>query len=45
MLSQIDKILDDISKQVNEDIEQIDPNIKKLLDVMEDDVSYSSAKT
>ena len=32
MLSQIDKILDDISKQVNEDIEQIDPNIKKLLD-------------
>ena len=35
-------ILDDISKQVNEDIEQIDPNIKKLLDVMEDDVSYSS---
>ena len=42
MLSQIDKILDDISKQVNEDIEQIDPNIKKLLDVMEDDVSYSS---
>lgn len=42
MLSQIDKILDNISKQVNEDIEQIDPNIKKLLDVMEDDVSYSS---
>lgn len=40
--SQIDKILDDISKQVNEDIEQIDPNIKKLPDVMEDDVSYSS---
>lgn len=40
--SQIDKILDDISKQVNEDIEQIDPNIKKLLDVMEGDVSYSS---
>lgn len=40
--SQIDKILDDISKQVNEDIEQINPNIKKLLDVMEDDVSYSS---
>lgn len=40
--SQIDKILDDISKQVNEDIEQIDPNIKKILDVMEDDVSYSS---
>ena len=40
MLSQIDKILDDISKQVNEDIEQIDTNIKKLLDVMEDDVSY-----
>ena len=42
MLSQIDKILDDISKQVNEDIGQIAPNIKKLLDVMEDDVSYSS---
>ena len=42
MLSQIDKILDDISKQVNEDIVQIAPNIKKLLDVMEDDVSYSS---
>lgn len=40
--SQIDKILDDISKQVNEDIEQINPNIKKLLDVMEGDVSYSS---
>ena len=42
MLEQIDKILDDISNQVDEDNEQINPNIKKLLDVMEYDVSYSS---
>ncbi len=42
MLSQIDKILDDISIQIREDNEQLTEYIKKLLDIMEYDVPYTS---
>ena len=42
MLSQIDKILDDISVQLSEDSEQLSEYVKRLLDVMEYDVPYSS---
>lgn len=42
MLSQIDKILDDISVQISENSEQISEYIKKLLDVMEYDIPYTS---
>ena len=43
MLSQIDKILDDISVQIREDNDQLSEGIKKLLDVMEYDVPYTSS--
>ena len=42
MLSQIDKILDDISVQIREDNEQISEYIKRMLDVMEYDIPYTS---
>lgn len=42
MLSQIDKILDDISVQLSEDSEQFSEYVKRLLDAMEYDVPYSS---
>lgn len=42
MLSQIDKILDDVSVQVSEDNEQISGYLKRLLEVMEYDVPYTS---
>lgn len=42
MLSQIDKILDDVSAQISEDNEQISESIKRLLEVMEYDVPYTS---
>lgn len=42
MLSQIDKILDDISVQIREDNEQLSEYVKKLLDVMEYDIAYTS---
>lgn len=42
MLSQIDKILDDVSIQISEDNEQISEYIKKLLEVMEYDIPYTS---
>jgi len=42
MLSQIDKILDDISVQISEDKERLSEYIKKLLEVMEYDVPYTS---
>ena len=42
MLSQIDKILDDVSAQVREDNEQLSGYLKRLLDVMEYDVLYTS---
>lgn len=42
MLTQIDKILDDISVQIREDNEQLPEYIRKLLDVMEYDIPYTS---
>ena len=42
MLSQIDSILDDISVQIHEDNEHLSEYIRKLLDVMEYDVPYTS---
>ena len=42
MLSQIDKILDDISVQISENSEHLSEYIKKLLDVMEYDIPYTS---
>ena len=42
MLSQIDKTLDDISIQISEDNGQLSEYIKKLLDVMEYDIPYTS---
>ena len=41
MLSQIDKILDDISAQISEDSEQLSEYVKRLLDVMEYDTPYT----
>lgn len=42
MLSQIDKILDDVSVQISEDNEQLSEYLKRLLAVMEYDVPYTS---
>ena len=42
ILSQIDKILDDISIQVSESDEYISEAVKKLLEVMEYDIPYTS---
>lgn len=42
ILSLIDQILDDISVQIREDSEQLSEYIKKLLDVMEYDIPYTS---
>lgn len=42
MLAQIDKILDDISVQIKEDNEHLSEYIKKLLEVMEYDIPYTS---
>lgn len=42
MLAQIDKILDDISAQIGEDNEQLSEYIKRLLEVMEYDIPYTS---
>ena len=42
MLSQIDKILDDISLQISEDNEQLSEYIKRLLEIMEYDIPYTS---
>ena len=41
MLSQIDKILDDISGQISEKNEYLPETVQKLLDVMEYDVPYT----
>ena len=43
MLSQIDKILDELSAQITENNEQLSETIKKLLDVMEYDIPYTSS--
>lgn len=42
MLSQIDKILDDVGLQIQEDSEQLSQYVKKLLDIMEYDIPYTS---
>ena len=42
MLSQIDSILDDISVQIHEDNQQLSGCVRKLLEVMEYDVPYTS---
>ena len=42
MLLQIDKILDEVSAQVNEENGYISEHIKKLLEIMEYDVPYTS---
>ena len=42
MLSQIDKILDDVSAQVSEDNEQLSEYLKRLLEIMEYGVPYTS---
>lgn len=41
MLSQIDKILDDIAVQLSDDNEQLSEGIKRLLNVMEYDIPYT----
>lgn len=43
VLSQIDKILDELSAQITADNEQLSETIKKLLDVMEYDIPYTSS--
>lgn len=42
MLSQIDKILDDVSAQISDDNEQLSEYTKRLLDAMEYDLPYTS---
>ena len=41
MLSQIDKILDELSVQISDDYQQIPDSVQKLLAVMEYDISYT----
>lgn len=41
MLSQIDKILDELSAQISDDYQQIPESVQKLLAVMEYDISYT----
>ena len=41
-MSQIDKILDDISVQINEKNEYLPEAVQKLLEVMEYDIPYTS---
>ena len=42
MLFQIDNILDDVSAQISKDNENLSEYLKRLLDVMEYDVPYTS---
>lgn len=42
MLSQIDKILDEISSQISEENEYLSETVKGLLEVMEYDLPYTS---
>jgi len=44
MLSQIDKILDEVAGQVAESTEQMTEYLKRMLDVMEYDVPYTSSE-
>ena len=43
MLSQIDRILDDISIQISEKNEYLPESVQKLLEIMEYDVPYASS--
>lgn len=42
MLKQIDSVLEEIATQINENSEQLSDCVRKLLDVMENDVAYTS---
>ena len=42
MLSQIDKILDDVSGQISEENEKLSESIKRLLEIMEYEIPYTS---
>lgn len=42
MLAQIDKILDDISSQLSGEYEYLPEPVRKLLEIMEYDVPYTS---
>ena len=42
MLKQIDSVLEEIATQINEDSEQLSDCVRRLLDVMEYDVAYTS---
>ena len=42
MLKQVDMVLDDISKQISDDTEQMTEYVKKLLSAMEMDTSYTA---
>lgn len=42
ILEQIDKILDDVSEQVNQNIDQLSEYVKRLMGVMEYDVPYTA---
>lgn len=42
MLEQIDKILDDVSEQANQNVDQLSEYVKRLMDVMEYDVPYTA---
>ena len=42
MLKQIDSVLEEIATQINEESEQLSDCVRKLLDVMEYDVAYTS---
>lgn len=42
MLSQIDRILDDVSVQISEENEKLSEGIKRLLEAMEYDIPYTS---
>lgn len=41
MLSQIDRILEDISLQMNEENEQFSETVRKMLEIMEYDTPYT----
>ena len=42
MLEQIDKILDDVFEQANQNVDQLSEYVKRLMDVMEYDVPYTA---
>ena len=44
MLSQIDKILDELSVQIDDDSVQISEKVEKLLEIMDYNVPYTSNK-